>query len=147
MELIFIGQQGLPTSLQGVDNDKTRARGHLEKILKESPGSIYKIGITSDPPKRSGNHREAIVSRREVEDMVYLTIQKGLWNRMFVIFQSPIQDVVSRAEKEFIAHAAKLYPDHDFQTHGLVSMNTSSGGGGSMGGEGPFYLYLLRSTG
>lgn len=142
MERIYIGPQGTPTSQGGVESDKTRALGHLEKIFRESRGFLYKIGISTNPTTRSYGHNQTEVDRREVGDMIYVTIQKGFWERMYVIFQTPLSGAVRDAEKEFIAHARKNFGN--FQTSELVEMNDSSGGGGPLGSEGPYYLYVLR---
>ena len=145
MDVVPIGSQGTPTSLPLVETDKQRALDHLSKILKETPGHIYKIGIATNPTGRSYGHNRVAVDERVEGDMVYVTFQVGLWSKMYVIFQSPSAGIIRGAEREFIQAANKGFGD--FGASGIVTMNTSTGGEGPLGPRGPYYLYVLRSGG
>lgn len=148
MDVIYIGTQGTPTTQQGVETDRDRALEHMKKILRETPGHIYKVGITSNPPKRASAHHNMtpVDEREEGDDLVIVTYQKGLWSKMYVIFQTPLFGEIARAEKSFIEAADKSFAA-DFNASNLVTMNVASGGEGSRRSTGPYFLYLLRSVG
>lgn len=143
MDVIYIGSQGTPTNLQAVDTDKRRALGHMKKILQDTPGHIYKVGIATNPTGRTYGHNRVAVDERVEGDMIYVTYQTGLWSRMYVIFQSPSAGVIRLAERDFIQAANTGFGD--FSRSGIVTMNTSTGGEGPLGARGPYYLYILRS--
>jgi hypothetical protein len=145
MEVIHIGPQGARTNPGSVETDRQAAYGHLKKILAETKGHIYKIGIATNPTGRSYGHGLVAVDEREDGDLIHVTYQRGLWDRMFVIFQSPLSLVIRDAEREFIRRTKQDFAD--FARHNLVTMNESKGGEGPLGAKGPYFLYLLRSAG
>jgi len=145
MDVVYIGPQGTPTARLGVEQNRQAALGHLRRILTDTKGHIYKIGIATNPVSRSYAHGKVAVDEREDGDLTYVTFQRGLWDRMFVIFQTTSGAAVREAEREFIEAAQKEFGD--FRTHSLVTMNTSTGGEGPLGPRGPYFLYVLRSAG
>jgi len=145
MDVIYIGPQGAPTVQSGVEQNKPAPLAHLRKILTDTKGHIYKVGIATNPVRRSYAHGKVAVDEREDGDLTYVTFQRGLWDRMFVIFQTLSGAEVRDAERDFIEVARKEFGD--FGTHNLVTMNTSTGGEGPLGPRGPYFLYVLRSAG
>ena len=129
MDVIPIGSTGAPTTLALVETDRARALDHLKKILRDTPGHIYKVGIATNPTGRSYGHNRVAVDERVEGDMVYVTFQTGLWDRMFVIFRSPSEQIIRRAEIEFIDAAKTSFGD--FGKSGVVTMNENPGGGGA----------------
>ena len=145
MDVIYIGKQGTPTTQQGVETDRDRALEHMKKILRETVGSIYKVGISSNPSGRTYGHQRVAVDERREGDMIYVTIQVGLWSKMYVIFQTLLEEEIRRAEREFIAEAKKDFGD--YKTSNIVTMNENPGGEGPLRATGPYFLYVLRSAG
>jgi hypothetical protein len=144
MDVFYIGPENtFTTTQQGVETNKRNALGHLKRILGETRGSIYKIGIATNPTGRSYGHNRVAVDERREGDLIYVTYQVGLWARMFVIFQSPSAVIIRDAEREFIQAANQGFGD--FSKSNIVTMNTSTGGEGPLGAKGPYFLYVLRS--
>ena len=88
MDVFYIGPENTFTTQQGVETNKANALGHLKRILGETRGHIYKIGIATNPTGRSYGHNRVAVDERVEGDLIYVTYQVGLWARMFVIFFS-----------------------------------------------------------
>jgi hypothetical protein len=134
-----------------VTRDKSTGLATLQQILDHTRGHLYKIGIAGNPQARQYGHAAVEVDRREEGDMVYITVQKGLWSDMHVIYQVSNEADIRRAEKEFIDFAlgkyggAKRKNQKEGQT--VFPFNIRSGGGGPLPRTGPYFLYLLRSGG
>jgi hypothetical protein len=134
-----------------VCTDKKTSLVLLESILEQTPGHFYKIGITGNPQSRLYHHEGVEVDRREEGDMIYVTIQKGMWSQLHLIYRTQSENTVCQAESEFIAHALRKYGGafRKDQKPGqeVFPFNIRSGGGGKVTGSGPYYLYVLRSHG
>jgi hypothetical protein len=135
----------------GVCTDKNAALVLLQNILEQTPGHLYKIGITGNPQSRLYHHEGVEVDRRDEEDMIYVTIQKGLWSQMHLIYRTPNEASICQAEREFIQFALRKYGGalRNDQKLGqqVFPFNVRAGGGGKVTGSGPYYLYVLRSQG
>ena len=145
MDVLYVGPRGVSTTLQGVETDQTSAFDHVKRILKDTKGHIFKIGIATNPVLRSYGHNKVVVDEKEVGDMTYVTLQRGMWSTMHVVFQTTSEPAIRLAEREFIRKAAQNFGD--FAKSNLVTMNASAGGEGPLGAQGPYFLYVLRSFG
>jgi hypothetical protein len=134
-----------------VTRDKRVAMATLQKILDETKGHLYKIGIAGNPQSRQYGHEGVEVDRREEGDLVYITVQKGLWSTMHVIYQTSSEAEIRQAEKDFIDFALGKYGGglrHDQKVGQIVfPFNVRAGGGGPLPRTGPYFLYVLRSSG
>jgi hypothetical protein len=134
-----------------VTKDKKMALETLQKILDETKGHLYKVGIAGNPQARQYGHEGVEVDRREVDDLVYITVQKGLWSTMHVIYQTSSDVEIRQAEKEFIEFAVRKYGGglRNDQKVGqsVFPFNVRAGGGGPLPPTGPYFLYVLRSRG
>jgi hypothetical protein len=134
-----------------VSRDKKVAVATLQKILDETKGHLYKIGIAGNPQSRGYGHEGVEVDRREdaIRGMVYITVAKGLWSHMHVISQTMNEEDIRKTEAQFIDFAKSKYGGalREEQREGQVvfPLNVRAGGGGPLPRTGPYYLYVLRS--
>jgi hypothetical protein len=134
-----------------VARDRKVALATLKKILDETKGHLYKVGIAGNPQNRSYGHEGVEVDRREEGDMIYTTVQKGLWSTMHVVYQTGTDVEIRQAEKEFIDYAAANYGGglrkQQKESQSVFPFNVRAGGGGPLPKTGPYFLYVLRSRG
>src|SRR3974377_993811 len=98
----------------GVTREKKVALEILRVILESKEerykGHLYKIGITGNPQLRSYGHHEVVVDEEEFgPDLKRLVVQKGLWDRMHVIFQAMGGPEIRQAERDLIKFALDTY--------------------------------------
>jgi hypothetical protein len=152
MDVIYWSAPGKKCSDKSqVTRDKKVALETLQRVLDETTGHLYKIGFAKNPQSRGYFHEGFEVDRYEEGSMVYITLQRGFWASMHVIYQTSSAVQIRLAEKEFIGLAVRKYGggpvEHQRPGQTMIPLNDNAGGGGPVSPTGLYFIYVLRSRG